>query len=113
MVKLAEFGTTDSVQTVVKKLTADKANSSDEWLKEASKLLVKKHRAINFTEGPNLLPNPSLETLGADHFPTGWARRDYMKGDRAGQAKWDVVTVPAMVHSGRSALRCIVKPQAP
>ena len=111
-VKLAGFDTTDTIQTLVKRLAADEGVKKDEWLKEAAKLLAKKHKAVAFTEGPNLLPNPSLEITGADGLPEGWKRRDY--GNPAGNAsaEWKIVNGDKMAHSGTNALRCITRDSA-
>ncbi len=106
-VKLAEFPTTKEVQTLIKRLSADPVIKQDEWLTEAIKLLVKKHKAMNYIEGPNLLPNAGLETLAADGLPEGWKRRDYNESETTKGAKWDVVSKPELVHSGQHALRCI------
>jgi len=78
----------------------------DGWLNEASRLLAKKHGVSSFREGPNLLPNPGLETLAADGFPEGWKRRDY-GGSRANErVKWEVASgAPDQVHAGDHALR--------
>ena len=108
-VKLTEFPTTKEIQTLVKSLGTDKVIREDEWLAAASKLLAKKHKALSYKEGPNLLPNPGLETLAADGMPEGWKRRDYNGNATTKGAKWDVVTDPEMVHSGKQAIRCIAK----
>jgi mono/diheme cytochrome c family protein len=107
-VKLADFATTPEIQTLVKKLAADPVVKNDEWLAEAAKLLGKKHKALNFKEGPNLLPNPGFE----EPIAQTWKRRDY--GKRAGNAgaEWGIVTDPKMVHSGKQALRCITRDDA-
>lgn len=109
MVKLAEFVTTPEIQTLVKKLSADPVVKGDEWLAEASKLLGRKHHALNYKEGPNLLPNPGFETVTTKGEPEGWKRRDYgTKPGNAG-AEWKVVTAKDQVRSGSSAVRCITR----
>jgi len=107
-VKLADFATTPEIQTLVKKLAADPVVKNDEWLAEAAKLLGKKHKALNFKEGPNLLPNPGFE----EPIAQTWKHRDY--GNRPGNAgaEWKIVTDPKMVHSGRQAMRCITRDDA-
>ena len=103
-VKLSEFSTTPEIQTLVKKLAADPVNKGDEWLKEAGRLLVKKHKAESYHEGPNLLPNPGFETIAADGLPEGWKRRDYNQSEGTAKAKWEIVNE---AHSGKNAVRCI------
>jgi putative membrane-bound dehydrogenase-like protein len=107
-VKLSDFPTTPEIQTLVKKLAADPVVKSDEWLAEAAKMLGKKHKALNYKEGPNLLPNPGFE----EPIGTTWTRRDY--GQRPGNkdANWGFVTDPKMVHSGKRAMRCITRDDA-
>ena len=109
-VKLVEFPTTPEVQTLVRQLSADAAVKSDEWLNEASRLLAKKHKTATFVEGPNLLPNPGFEDVAADKkLPAGWKRRDY--GSKPGNktVAWAIVTDPALVHSGKNAVRVIAR----
>jgi putative membrane-bound dehydrogenase-like protein len=110
-VKLSDFPTTPEIQTLVKKLAADPVVKSDEWLAEAAKMLGKKHKALNYKEGPNLLPNPGFEEPIAET----WRKRDYggeskKKGNEG--AQWGFVTDPKMVHSGKRAMRCITRDDA-
>ena len=107
-VKLADFPTTPEIQTLVKKLAADPVVKNDEWLAEAAKLLGKKHKALNYQEGPNLLPNAGFEEAIAQT----WKHRDY--GNRPGNkgAEWAIVTDPKMVHSGKQAFCCITRDDA-
>ncbi len=104
-VKLAEFTTTNQIKTVVTALVRNPANQQDEWLKEISRLLARIHGAGLYREGPNLLPNASFETLGADKLPVGWTRRDY--GTREGNptATWSVAGTEREFHGGKFALR--------
>jgi len=104
-VKLAEFSTTPQIKTVVTALVRNPANQQDEWLKEASRLLARIHGAGLYREGPNLLPNPSFEILGADGLPAGWQRRDY--GTREGNptAAWSMAGTEREFHGGKYALR--------
>ena len=113
LVKLADFPTSPEVQTLVRQLAADPAVKSDEWLNEAARLLAKKHKTATYVEGPNLLPNPGFEEVGADKkTPLGWKRRDY--GQRAGNkdASWGVVIDPKNVRSGKHAMRAITRAEA-
>lgn len=107
-VKLSDFPTTPEIQTLVKKLASDPVVKNDEWLAEAAKMLGKKHKALNYKEGPNLLPNPGFEEPIGDT----WKKRDY--GNRPGNkdAQWGFVTDPKMVHSGKRAMRCITRDDA-
>ncbi len=113
IVKLADFPTSPEVQTLVRQLAADPAVRADEWLNEAARLLAKKHKTATYVEGPNLLPNPGFEEVGADKkTPLGWKRRDY--GQRAGNkdANWGVVIDPKNVRSGKHAMRAITRAEA-
>jgi putative membrane-bound dehydrogenase-like protein len=112
LVKLAEFPTTEELKTVIAGLTKDPQVQADEWLREAVRLLVKKHNAITYQEGPNLLPNPGFETTGADGLPEGWKRRDYGQREANTTAKWEVVTGEKNFHSGTQAVRCITRGDA-
>ena len=103
--KLAEFPTTPQIKSVVTALVRNPANQSDEWLREATRLLGKVHGATLYREGPNLLPNPGFEIAGANGLPAGWTRRDY--GTREGNttAAWSLVSTPKEIHGGQQALR--------
>ncbi len=108
MVKLSEFPTTPEIQTLVKKLSADALLLSDEWLREAARMLRRQHNAgANFTEGPNLLPNPGFEITGTDGLPEGWVRNDDI--GRSGpltspsNAKWQMTDD---ARSGKKAVTC-------
>lgn len=111
-VKLADFPTTEEIKTLVKKLASDPVVKNDEWLAETVKLLGKKHGALNYKEGPNLLPNASFENLASDQLPEGWKRRDY--GTRPGNtgAEWSVVSGEGKTHTGHHAVRVITRADA-
>ena len=112
-VKLADFPTTPEIQTLVKKLTADPVVKNDEWLAEAAQMLGKKHKALNYKEGPNLLPNAGFEEVAeGTKTPTGWAHRDY--GTKPGNtgAEWSIVNDEKFVHSGKQAFRVITRDDA-
>ncbi|MBL9168867.1 MAG: c-type cytochrome [Verrucomicrobiales bacterium] len=106
LVKLSEFQTTPEVQTLVGTLARNPVHRSDEWLREGIRLLSKKHHTELFKEGPNLLANPGLETVGADGLPEGWKRRDYGNRPANQTAKWEVVRGAGQVRSGSVAVRC-------
>lgn len=112
MVKLAEFPTTSEIQTVVASLAKKPEHRTDEWLNEATRLLMKKHKAEAYKEGPNLLPNPGFETAGADGLPEGWKRRDYGGRPANTAAEWSVVSGPQQFKSGAKAVRCITRGDA-
>jgi mono/diheme cytochrome c family protein len=112
MVKLADFPTTKEIQTVVASLAKKPEHRSDEWLNEATRLLMKKHKAEAYKEGPNLLPNPGFETAGADGLPEGWKRRDYGGRPANTAAEWSVVSGPQQFKSGAKAVRCITRGDA-
>jgi putative membrane-bound dehydrogenase-like protein len=111
-VKLGDFATTPEIQTMVKALAADASLKDGDWLAEAVKMLARKHKAVNFKEGPNLLPNPGFETLAADGLPEGWKRRDYGSREANASVEWKVVTGPGMTHSGTNAVRVISRDNA-
>ena len=105
-VKLAAFETTPELTTLASRLGTDSTIAKDDWLKEAIRVLGKRHGASAFKDGPNLLTNAGLETIAADGFPEGWKRRDYGNREANKSAKWEVVTGAGNVHSGERALRC-------
>ena len=104
-VRLAEFPTTPEIQKLVRSLAADPLTKSDEWLREASRVLGKRHSTQTYTEGPNLLPNAGLETLGANGLPDGWTRRDYNKTSGPEFASWTSSTSKDAFHSGEKAIK--------
>jgi mono/diheme cytochrome c family protein len=114
-VKLADFPTTPEIKTLVSKLNLDPVVQDDEWLREAARLLMKKHDAQAFKEGPNLLVNGDLERIGANGLPEGWKRRDYGGAAKAAGnhgAEWKVVSGAKMAHGGANAARCITRDDA-
>ncbi|MHA3770208.1 PVC-type heme-binding CxxCH protein [Verrucomicrobiota bacterium sgz303538] len=113
LLKLSEFPTTSEIQTLVKKLAVDDANRKDEWLHEADRILMRKHKAEAYKEGPNLLPSDGFELTGADGLPEGWKRREFFGrpgfGGPAAEgspAKWAVTEAAGTVHGGTKALSC-------
>ena len=106
LVKLAEFPTTPEIQTLVKKLAVDGTNQADEWLREATRLLMSKHKAeATFTEGPNLLPNPGLEIVDANGLPEGWVRNDNI--GRSGPLNAPSNATWKMTDAGRSGSKAV------
>ena len=110
--KLAEFPTTPEIQNSIKGLVADPKTASEEWLKEASRALTKRHKVETYKEGPNLLPNPSLELVGTDGLPEGWKRRDYGNSAAAKDIRWESVKGEGRAHTGEHAVRVISKEPA-
>lgn len=106
LVKLAEFPTQKEIQSVVTSLSRNPAQRSDLWLAEAMRLLARRHQIALHRDGPNLLPNASLETVGADGLPEGWKRRDYGNRSSNTAAKWELLSSAALAHSGTRAVRC-------
>jgi putative membrane-bound dehydrogenase-like protein len=111
-VKLSEFPATPEIKTLVARLGRDPVVQGDEWLREAARLLAKKHDAHGFKEGPNLLANGDLEKLGGNGLPEGWTRRDYnhtgmIEGNKG--AEWKVVGGGGRAHGGANAVRCITR----
>lgn len=111
-VKLAELPTSASIKTVATSLVRNPSNQTDEWLREAIRLVGKAHGASLFREGPNLLPNPGFEVIGRDGTPAGWKRRDY--GDRPANltAEWTVAKGAKDFHGGQQAVRVITRGDA-
>jgi len=107
-VKLSDFPTTPEIQTLVKKLASDPVVKNDEWLAEAAKMLGRKHKALNYKEGPNLLPNAGFE----EPIAQTWKHRDYANKPGNKDAEWKLVTDAKMVHSGKQAMRCITRDTA-
>jgi putative membrane-bound dehydrogenase-like protein len=105
LVKLAEFSKTKQIQTVVANLVRNPANQSDEWLKEATRILGRIHGAALYRTGDNLIAASGFESFGADGLPAGWQRRD--TGTREGNktATWTAATGEKEVHSGRQSVR--------
>ncbi len=104
LVHLAKLETSPEIQKLVRSLAADPLAKSDEWLREASRVLGKRHSTQTYTEGPNLLPNAGLESLGANGLPEGWTRRDYKKA-KPESVTWDSSTSKDTFHSGTRGLR--------
>ena len=107
MVKLGELPTTPDIKNVVARLAPEPTIQGDEWLKEAARVLVRKHKAITYKEGPNILPNPGFEIVAADNLPEGWKRRDYNKSEGTTNAEWK--TLKEQAHSGSNSVRCITR----
>jgi putative membrane-bound dehydrogenase-like protein len=105
LVKLAEFSETKQIQTIVANLVRNPANQSDEWLKEATRILGRIHGAALYRMGDNLIASSGFESFGADGLPAGWQRRD--TGTREGNktATWTAATGEKEFHSGRQSVR--------
>lgn len=112
LVKLAEFPGTKQIQAVVTSLVRNGSNQKDDWLREATRIVAKVHGASLYREGPNLLPNPGFETLGANGLPEGWQRRDYNDREPTKSAEWTVVSGEKEFHAGKQALRVITRGNA-
>jgi putative membrane-bound dehydrogenase-like protein len=103
--KLAEFPTTEEIKKVARGIYSSTQGSTDEWLLEAAKMLGKRHGAVPFTEGQNLLSNPGLELTGNDGMPVGWKRRDYNAASRGDAVKWSHHFDSKSAHSGERFVR--------
>ncbi len=112
MVKLADFATTPEIRAMVVSLARKPEHRADEWLNEATRLLLKKHQAEAFAEGPNLLPNADLEVAGGNGLPQGWTRRDYGNRPANTASEWSMVSGPGEVHGGKFAVRCVSRGDA-
>jgi mono/diheme cytochrome c family protein len=108
-VRLADFPTSPEIQKLVRNLASDPVTKSDEWLREAARILGKRHSTQTYTEGPNLLPNPSLEALGTNGLPEGWTRRDYGRSSGPEFATWKSTSAKDAFHSGEHALMVTAK----
>jgi mono/diheme cytochrome c family protein len=98
-VKLAEFPTTPEITALVAPLANDPTVNADEWLREITKVLLRKHGGpiVTGKDGPNLLPNPSFETV-AGELPDGWKLRHYQ-----GKAAWDIAAGSKTAHTGEKS----------
>jgi cytochrome c553 len=105
LVKLAEFSETKQIQSVVASLVRNPANQSDEWLREATRILGRIHGAALYRNGENLIAGSGFETFGADGLPAGWQRRD--TGTREGNktATWTAANGEKEFHGGRQSVR--------
>lgn len=106
LVKLAEFPVVPDIKTVATSVARNPALRSDEWLNEVARLIARKHKVDLYKEGPNLLPNPGLEIVGADGLPQGWKRRDYGNRRANQEAVWSVVQGEGQAHGGSNAVKC-------
>ena len=104
LVKLAEFSETKQIQSVVASLVRNPANQSDEWLREATRILGRIHGTALYRDGENLIANSGFETTAADGLPASWTRRD--TGTRAGNqtATWTAATGEKEVHGGQRSV---------
>jgi uncharacterized protein len=99
IVKLAELPPAPETTAAVATLRADARLNADEWLREALKVVVRRHGGGGpQSEGPNLLPNPGFELTGTAP-PEGWQLRHYR-----GEADWAISAAPGAARSGRQAL---------
>jgi mono/diheme cytochrome c family protein len=105
LVKLAEFSETKQIQSVVASLVRNPANQSDEWLREATRILGRIHGAALYRNGENLIAGSGFETFSAAGLPTGWQRRD--TGTREGNktATWTAANGEKEFHGGRQSVR--------
>jgi putative membrane-bound dehydrogenase-like protein len=102
LVKLAELTPGPDVAPTVAALAGDATLASDEWLREAQKVVLRVHGvAAPQVAGGNLLPNPGFEASDAMP-PQGWERRHYN-----GEAQWDNVSGAGAAHSGNRALHVV------
>ncbi len=107
LTKLGQLPTDDAIKTAVKSQAAKSDNLADEWLSEITRVLARVHQVETYREGPNLLPNPSFEVVGADGLPEGWKRRDYQNIPGNRDATWSVVTGEGELRTGKNGVRAI------
>ena len=104
-VKLAEFSETKQIQTVVASLVRNSANQSDEWLREAMRILGRIHGAALYRDGANLIANSGFETTGADGLPEGWKRRDLSNREGNKTTTWTAASGEKQFHGGQQSVR--------
>ncbi len=112
LVKLGQFPTDDAIKTAVKSQAAKGENLADEWLSEITRMLARVHEVQTLQEGPNLLPNPGFEIVGADGLPEGWKRRDYQNLRGNADAAWSLVTGEGELRSGKNGVRATASDNA-
>ena len=105
--KLGAFPTSPEIRTVVASLVRNPVNQRDEWLREAARVVGRVHGASLYKEGPNLLPNPGFEEIGADGLPAGWRRRDYGNREANTTAAWSSSNGEKRFRSGERGVRVV------
>jgi len=105
LVKLARFSETKQIQTVVASLVRNTANQSDEWLKEATRILGRIHGAALYRNGDNMIAASGFETNAPDGLPTGWQRRDTSTREGNKTATWSAATGEKEFRGGKQAVR--------
>lgn len=102
-VKMAEFPTNAELVAAVTAARSEAANNGDEWLREALKVLGKKHGAP-VAQNASVIPNASFETGNGD-IPDEWTLRHYN-----GDARWNVSNDVA--HAGSKSAHVTSGPGA-
>ncbi|MFM8334286.1 MAG: PVC-type heme-binding CxxCH protein [Opitutaceae bacterium] len=105
--KLGGFPTSPQIKSVAASLVRNPVNQKDEWLREAARIVGRVHGASLYKEGPNLLPNPGFEEIGADGLPKGWNRRDYGNREANRTAAWSSSPGEGRSRSGQRGLRVV------
>ncbi len=110
--KLGGFPTSPQIKSVAASLVRNPVNQKDEWLREAARIVGRVHGASLYKEGPNLLPNPGFEEIGADGLPVGWRRRDYGNREANTTAAWSSSNGAGRARSGQRGLRVVTEGNA-
>ena len=110
--KLGGFPTSPQIKSVAASLVRNPVNQKDEWLREAARIVGRVHGASLYKEGPNLLPNPGFEEIGADGLPVGWRRRDYGNREANTTAAWSSSSGAGRARSGQRGLRVVTEGNA-
>lgn len=106
-IKLAELPTSAVLTAIAQAVLAESLRQPDPWLKDAGRIVAKRHGALTLRLGPNLLANAGFEEAGPDRLPAGWRRRDYNGNDSTKGARWELVDDPSLARTGRRAVRCV------
>lgn len=106
-IKLAQLATTPELTELARSAHAESLRQPDPWLKDAGRILARRHGALTVRLGPNLLANAGFEEAGPGNLPAGWSRRDYNGNDSTKGARWELVDDPSLARTGRRAVRCV------
>ena len=102
-VKLASFPQDQGTRDIASLLMRVEENAKDEWLRlPLQSLGAVEANPVGYEKGPNLLPNPSFESVDGK-LPMGWKVRTY---SGSGTMEHTIETAGKFVKTGKSSL-CI------
>ena len=102
-VKLASFPRDQGTRDIASLLMRVEENAKDEWLRlPLQSLGAVEANLVRYEKGPNLLPNPSFESVDGK-LPMGWKVRTY---SGSGTMEHTIETASKFVKTGKSSL-CI------